>query len=590
MPKKRRPAKKQRAAAILFLLIVLNIALRAPVSEHLLYHDSYVSLWKSGKIIQLSQAIDDDASLWRIDYGRLASPASTAGRIFQQITDFRALYVLPSPIIHPLAVASHSLVTSTGPENSASTYSILYGVLACLGAYFMACELTRDGLVRYLTALLYSTAPAFLQVSSSTHMSRGLIACTLPIALLFALRYRRTCNKKYMVLSLLTGVMLVLAHRIGYVVFALLLAYLSSSALAKKKLKSASAPQLYLAALAALAFYPLTSRQGIFLQALWDYRNGMFATGWTLKPLLTNMLVDYYSSLGILTVFAAAGLIMLAKKLAKPSFNELYLASYLLFLAPFTVFGEYMQLLFLPVLAYLTASGFNSAGKYLGSNLAVAITVSLIASVCFSLFMVNHWAENTKIPYLKLAQQTSPRLLSLTSHVNALPGKVASPEYVALLSPYMAYYLKDDDKVFYIPDSANHDLEDAPYLVRSETLRKTWTPPFAGDQNFTVSGSCKNADLIYSDAVFDVIHSPPSAMHALTLDLTGAFRGLEKIMGLCDGGFIVTSPDGKKILSVSRYLTHGIEGITEVGPRNISIKTSDGKTLLLSPSGLQGPL
>lgn len=597
----RKLGKRQRGALILALLIILNITVRAPLTSHLIYHDSYVSLWKTGKIMELSHAIDDNARPWRIDYGRIISLASTLPYASERITDFKKLYPLPPPIIQPLNVAAYSLVTGIKPEHSAQAYSILFGVIACLGAYLLASQLSKYRIVCYLTGFVYSTAPVFLQVTSSTHMSRGLIACTLPFLFLSLMRYHKSSETRHLILSLLYSVFLILSHRIGYVSIIVLLSYLSASTASKKLGKTKiprKTPHIYILTLAILALYPLQSKKGIFLQALWDYRQGVFAQGWTVKPILTNMIVDYYTSLGLLTILAAAGLIMLATKLAKPRFKDIYLASYLLFLAPFTVFGEYVSTLMLPVYAYLASEGIRvliqqlmkiKAVNYSPYVMPYLAIFTILSSLVFSLFMTGYWMNSTRIPFLPLNQVTSERLISTVSYVNAVSGKVASPEYITLLGPYMAYYLKDDGKVFFVPDLANKALSDAPYIIISESIRKTWTPPFLGLQNFTVSGACKSGDIVYSDGVFDISKKNPTSMHSAVIDFTGAFMGREKIIGLCDGGLYVVSPRGQKVLSVSRYLTHGIEYLKHTGERNVTISTSDEKQLTLNPSGLHPP-
>ena len=594
----RKQGKRQRGALILALLIILNITVRAPLTSHLVYHDSYVSLWKTGKIIELSDAIDDNAGPWRIDLERIISLASTLARASYRITDFKKLYPLPPPIIQPLNVAAYSLVTGVKPEHSAQAYSILFGVIACIGAYLLASQLSKDRIVCYLTGFLYSTAPVFLQITSSTHMSRGLIASTLPFLFLSLMRYHKSRETRHLISSLLYSVFLILSHRIGYVSIIILLSYLSASTASKKLGKTKiplKTPLLYLLTLAILALYPLQSKKGIFQQALWDYRQGVFTQGWTIKPILTNMLVDYYTSLGFLTILAAAGLIMLAQKLAKPRFKDIYLASYLLFLAPFTVFGEYVGILMMPVSAYLASEGVRALIKQLMKLKAVNYSqyvmpylaiFTILSSLIFSLFMTGYWMNSTRIPFLPLNQETSDRLISTVAYVNDVSGKVASPEYITLLGPYMAYYLTDESKVFFIPDLANKALSDAPYIILSESIRKTWTPPFLGLQNFTVSDACKSGDIVYSDGVFAISKKNPTSMHSAVIDFTGAFRGFEKIIGLCDGGLYIVSPQGRKLLPVSRYLTHGIEDLKHTGERNATIKTSDGKTHILNPSGL----
>jgi len=280
-------SKKRRGTLIVLLLILLNVSMRLPTTPHIVFQDSYANLWKTGKIASLGYAVDDLGKPWRIDAAKLANLPTAVPGVTSSMKALKNTYPLPPPVLAPLTIAYSTLLTGAEPEHAAFAYSILLGLVGCVGAFLLAAELSRDRILGYLTAFFYSTAPVLVSETSWTFLARAPVVGLLPYLLLSLLRYRRTRRFTHLLISLLLGCFLVFAHRIGFVFpFAVASYALASAALAyaKKyrrswKRVSGILPYILITTVTSLILLPFYWNTGLLSQALWEYQWGYLMQG-----------------------------------------------------------------------------------------------------------------------------------------------------------------------------------------------------------------------------------------------------------------------------------------------------------------------
>ncbi len=610
--------KKRRSTLIVLLLILLNVSMRLPTTPHIVFQDSYANLWKTGKIASLGYVVDDLAQPWRIDAAKLANLPAAVPEVTSSMKALKNTYPLPPPVLAPLTLAYSILLTGAEPEHAALAYSLILGLVGCVGAFLLAAELSRDRIVGYLTAFFYSTAPVLVSETSWTFLARALVLGLLPYLLLFFLQYRRTRRFTHLLISVLLGCFLVFAHRIGFVFLYAVASYALASATiayAKKyrrhwKRISRILPYILITAVTSLILLPFYWKTGLLSQALWEYRWGYLMQGAQSKVVLFNMIADYYSSFGILAVFAVIGFVWLSFSLRKNEFRGLFMASYVLVLSPFAVFGEYTRLLALPAVAYLLSVGLRKSinvfsGVYFLEEakflLPAFIALSLVVAATFSLFMVNHWKETTKVPYLPDGQWMDDRLITLAAYVNAIPGKAAAPEYFSMWSTYLAPYLSEDEKISYVYDfTASNSPADVDvyfvwknitHVLESRGMRKSWKPPalLSSEAAFTKPAH-EMQDHLYANGLADVWAAYELPASSVTAELSGAFSGREMVVGMADGRLYILTSDGKVIVPLKRRFGSGITALAsgDLTPRHtndVVVGFSDGGVLLIDNAG-----
>jgi|GEM_PF-1467022 len=597
--------EKKREVIILILLLLLNVVIRLPTTNHLVYTDSYVNLWISKRIIQASAIPQHILEEWNGKPKKFGLNLSNPLNAFNSIQDLKEIYPFTTPVLYNLAVVNLSLVTGISLEISALILSLSFGGLGVLGSYIMARELTESNPIRYFTVFFYSTAPVYVSISSFTFLSRNPVVSLLPLFFWFLLRLQRVGNKVYLILIFINGLFLILVHRIGAIVLLLITSYILSLSIQGSLKKSGrlshklrlTLPYVFTILPLILLLIPIILGDGFYSEALWKYKWGYFFNGAKKSVIFANMLVDYYSSLGILGIIGLVGFIQHSFKLREPTFNGLFLSSSILFLAPFMVFGEYVNILVLLFYSYFTAYGLKKMivclTPYLKNNIPLLVFGLIVVSVFFTQYMCQHWISTTTIPFISMNQWVEERLIAMANYLNKVPDTISAPSYLNSLNPYIAPYISDDEKILYTFDFqrlSQPEKISITHRVNSKTIRELWNPLFGKPTLLVINGSGSREDVVYSNGFVDILTLKPTLIPNVKSDLTFAFNGNETVIGLPDGQLLVFSPQGMLIPPLTRYFNSGITSLStgDVTGRpllEIVVGLSDGTIIVLDNAG-----
>jgi hypothetical protein len=393
---------------IILLLLVLNIVFRIPVTPHEMGSDSFVT---HGEVNQM--LLTHDLS-WSVSMDAVNT---------NDLSSIKGYYPFSEPVTLPLDILLLSQYTGLDVEHAMLAISILLGVVGFFTAYVMAREFVDHRLTVFLTAFSFSLAPIFLSITNWTGTSRGIFAAMLPLVFWLLLKYENTRRWKYVACAFGLSLMLAPVHRMAimlpvvFAAFFLTRIYVAFSNAVRARsgfmasyLSSLVPPLLFVAFLSGFAF-SLISSNPLFVEMRWNYQSGLLTEGLAPQRIILNMLVDYWSSEGILFPFAAIGVVIIFTTLAKlqKQVNERYLliALCLVFYAPVLVQGTYLTVYMLPIFSLLTALGLKgviSAVQSVVMALKLDNRVTyfffitcIMLSVLFSNFMVEHWVSRIDI-------------------------------------------------------------------------------------------------------------------------------------------------------------------------------------------------
>lgn len=180
----------KKAYTILLLLILLNITVRIPVTPHEIGCDSFFIHWMAQSILE------EGTALW------LVHQASVFG-----------LYPYSYPSFVPFLLATLSNIMGLEIETIILMTSLSFGATGVLFAYLLGKEFSGNELVAYSTAFCFSLSPIFIEFTSWTTSTRALFVLLLPLILFLVLRYERTRDNRYLVLTLLFLLVEASVHR-----------------------------------------------------------------------------------------------------------------------------------------------------------------------------------------------------------------------------------------------------------------------------------------------------------------------------------------------------------------------------------------
>ena len=135
---------------------------------------------------------------------------------------------------------------------------------------------------------------------------------------------------------------------------------------------------------------------------LWyKYQRGFLFSGSDSMTIFTNMIIDYGSSFGILSVFGIIGAFFLFKTRAK-EYSVIFLILTLILLSPLATLGLYTQLLVFVFFIVLVAVGvfYIIQIKRLRKIVFPLIITFLLISTIFSVFMIDHWKRGSGGDYM----------------------------------------------------------------------------------------------------------------------------------------------------------------------------------------------
>lgn len=385
-------------------LILLNIIVRYPEGPHEVGSDSYTIHAYASSITHYGYAT------WIIH------PYSYVGLTPDSY---------PSAV--PFILSGMSQCTNLNIDVSILMLSFIVGFLGLFGAMLLAKQIKDDDIFIFLIAFLYSTAPIFLRFTIWTTATRHLFMGLFPFFLWGMLRLRSSSepNWKFIGFNLFIFIMLMSTHRLGILLFLVLIAFIVTILIFRyyKKFEfntviSKVAPIIWIIVLFSLIFLQINNI-GIYqnINISYDYQKGAFLRGNNPFIILSNMVIDYGSRTGILSLFGIIGFgVIFIKRnksnsniIKKRNFNEIFIILILLFSSSFILLGLYLTLFLLPIFVLLIVIGIMWSLNYIkrirckiiskNRNIVtfLFIFIILVISMFFSSFMIGHWSKPNSI-------------------------------------------------------------------------------------------------------------------------------------------------------------------------------------------------
>jgi hypothetical protein len=391
---------KKTNYALIGFLILLNIIIRYPLVPHEIGADSFQIHSYANSITSFGYAT------WIIH------PYSFLGLTPDSY---------PSAI--PFLLSGMSQSMNINMEFSILLLAIIIGLLGLFGAILLAKQIKNDDLFIFIVAFLFSTSPIFLRFTIWTTATRHIFMALFPFFLwtLLKLRDFSEIKWKYLFFSILIFIMLISSHRMGLLLFIIIFAFITTILIFRYLGKIQ-----YNITLRRMSFFIwfIIFLFFILLQVLsvgfyneinitHDYQSGNFLKGNAPEIILSNMIIDYGSRIGILSVFGIIGFGILFFKRTKSNiedrknFIEVFTLIILLYSSSFFMLGLYLSLFLLLILVIITGMGiiwslkllFKIKWNIITKNSTffsiIFITILLIGSLFFSYLMIQHWFKSS---------------------------------------------------------------------------------------------------------------------------------------------------------------------------------------------------
>lgn len=357
---------------ILFLLILLNIIFRIPTMKNEPGSDTYV-------IHSLANSISIN--------GYFNTP---------NILSFFGMYPGSYPSAVPFFLSGFNLVTDMKMDQVILISSIVIGLIGLFTSLTLARRIKEDGLFSIFVAFGYSLSPVFLLFTIWSASTRHLFMALLPLYIWCLLGLmERTNKKKYIILFIVFTIILGASHRLFFLVPLIIFAFISSFILKNFKIsvevyrkKINVIPLLFIGIFliwVALQIFHMGPYEKMHIMD--DYESGVFFQGKGSDILFKNMLIDYGSKIGILSIFTIIGLCLILLKHWKDN-KDIFILATLLIFSPIISYGTYVPLILLIFMCLLAGFGLVRF-KYLRKNYFTPAI--LLLSVIFSIFMLIHW-------------------------------------------------------------------------------------------------------------------------------------------------------------------------------------------------------
>ena len=376
---------KRTVHSLLFALVAVNIALRYPLGvPHELGSDTAFIHTLASSIVLEGRAV------WII-----------------HPTSYFGLYALSYPSAIPFYFASGAMLCGITIEGFMLIFGWLSGTVGVAGSFIAARKLRRDDLFALLTSFLFSLAPFFIKDTFWVGSTRGFVVALLPVFLLLAIGGLSAYQLRRVGLALALFVVMAAIHRMGFLVFFVVLAYVFAIPFHRitQRLRFAltryERPARY-----ALVLTTLGSFLGVFyVQFLYpgvggadvvdQYGSGAFFTGASFPVLLLNMGVSLAGKVGLLFPIALWGFVAYAWQRPKEATDKFLLATILLFM-PMLSLRDYMGEFLIPFFTILVVVGLTSAQRFFPRRkklLALALAGLLVSSGIFSFVMKDYWRD-----------------------------------------------------------------------------------------------------------------------------------------------------------------------------------------------------
>jgi len=371
--------------ALLASLLVFNLLLRYPRSEHEIGVDSFFIHALAGAIL------NDGHAEW------ILNPLSYFG-----------WYPLSYPSAGPFYLASVGSLSGLNLEAAILVVSLMLGPAGILSAFVMAREFRDDNVLALFIALIYGLAPRFLSFTLWSASTRNLFMALLPILIWAVLRnYRRRSVPNAAVMAV-CFMILAATHRLVILMLVVALAFLFAIIVqVALRILRIRAPKIFLRnsvrrasphlALATVVVAVLAMLFGT--NVLQEYSEGELATGPELHVQLLNLSVNIARTAGLALPLSLFGLVVISRQRNK-TMREPFLVITLVALIPTFFLREYTGFYILPFLAIFGGLGAKGILNYLeirprAAGVAVLGLVVAIAGVSTAILNIEIGRSST---------------------------------------------------------------------------------------------------------------------------------------------------------------------------------------------------
>src|SRR2546422_1922160 len=322
-------------------------------------------------------------------------------------TSYFGLYALSYPSAIPFYFAAAALLTGVPVEGVMLLLGWVTSIVGVLGAFLAARKLRRDDIFALATAALLAFAPFFVKDTFWIGSTRGFVVALVPVFLLLAIGSLRTHQLRQVGLAFVLFIVLAAIHRMGFLVFFIIVAYMFAVPFHKltQRLRFAlykyERPARY-----AFVLSTLGSFIGVFyIQFLYpgvggadvveQYGTGAFFRGSSFPVLLANMGVSLTGKVGPLFPIALVGVATYAWRRPKEATDKFLLTTILLFL-PLLSLRDYMGEFLIPLFTILVVIGLVSARRFFPRKekvLAIGLAALVLGSIAFSWEMKDYWRQ-----------------------------------------------------------------------------------------------------------------------------------------------------------------------------------------------------
>ena len=296
---------------LLICLIIINVLLRFPVTPHEIGHDSFMIHFISDSISTYGHA-----NWW-------LHPLSIV-----------SLYPFSATSALPFLLSGVSQSLSLDMEYSIWLVMLVLGILSAFTAYLMAGVIKNDKVFKFITALVYSTSPGILTLTTWNASGRGLFLVLLPLFIYFIIKFRLS-RIRYCLLAVVIFALLLSTHNLFYLTIPIIIAMVIARIISNIQIKSSNILG---------GFILIIMFIFIFIQ----FSVRQFS--------IMNLFIDFARYIGVMGIFALGGFIFLLFKKNK-NFEETFLLLVLLFYTPALSYVMYSKFLFLPFEALIISYG-----------------------------------------------------------------------------------------------------------------------------------------------------------------------------------------------------------------------------------------
>ncbi len=293
--------------------------------------------------------------------------------------------------ITPILLSILSSVSNVSIEKIILIFAITLSIVGMLGVYFLVKYISKKESIALICAILFSLSPLYIYFTIWTASGRSVFVSFFPYFLLYLLKEKTI--KDYIAIVLL-GLLLILSHKLGYLIIIILIAYLISIFLKNKDKKVL---KRFVFFIIILSFILLIIFKFKFDILWWQYQDDGFFKNEGFLYLTLNIIFNYLSKLGLAAIFGLISCFIIIFK-NKVDKNLIFLLFSIILVIPMLFFGQYIVFYLLPlvsIISYTTIDAILSL-KHIKKKIIIKyfILTMVIACVFSSIFMFYHWDSN----------------------------------------------------------------------------------------------------------------------------------------------------------------------------------------------------